>query len=646
VKQVTFVELSIYERITPIVSGYLQAYASTDTDLTRDHAFATYSASIRTPLHSIISGVLRHAADVYAFSCYVWNMGLMRRVIAAVRSARPDAHIILGGPQVMHEAAGVLTTHDDKTAVCNGEGEATFSDYLRELSDSAPDLTRVNGLSFYADGTLVTTDPRPRISDLDTIPSPYLTGIFGSTYGTSILETNRGCPYRCGFCFWGAATNDRVYRFDQDRITAEISWMARNGIMFLYIADANFGMLKRDIEISAHIADCARRHQLPTIVYFSAAKNKPHAVTKITGIFQDAGLVTSQPVSMQTLHAPTLEIIQRSNIHLDAFAEVRHDLRERRISSFVELIWPLPGETLDSFIAGIDTLCSHDSDSIMVYPHILLHNTPLARRRDELEILTRAPDGEISEAEIVVQTRDVSEREFREGMRIAYAVHALHNTRSMSVLGLYLTRTGMTSYATLFAAWVDFWRARDESDPIAGFVDQTVEKCELYNTTHYGMFVHMLLHAERALFAEQLRKFAASQAWWADPLARTLLDVDLLNRPYVYSSTPLDDYAALLQTVPVLECAERSVTVEVDERCWEWMASGVRVEGYRAKGPIFHVDHKRMQYPYMANQSLDHNADYCHGMIEKVDAIAPNWTAGVRPDGTWELAGVTPTAGR
>src|SRR2546421_5977107 len=314
VRRVTFVELTVFERITPLVAGYLQAYAQADPALAADHRFQTYTTSIKTPLDRITRDVLAIDSDVYALSCYVWNMGLMRSLLRRLREARPHAQVVLGGPQVMHHAGRYLDPTDEGVTVCNGEGEATFAAYLRELADARPDLSRVQGISICRDGQVLTTASRPRIEDLDTIPSPFLGGVIPADYSMSILETNRGCPYHCAFCYWGAATNDRVYRFDEERVRADISWMSRNGIIFLYIADANWGMLRQDIDLSRHIADCARQHRLPNVVYFSAAKNKPQAVTRITEILQDAGLIASQPVSMQTLEPESLHVIARSNI--------------------------------------------------------------------------------------------------------------------------------------------------------------------------------------------------------------------------------------------------------------------------------------------------------------------------------------------
>lgn len=627
-RTVTTVELSVFERITPLVSGYLQAYASTDPVVSAEYRFDKYTTSIKTPLEDIARDVLSRDSDVYAFSAYVWNIGLIRPLVRMVREARPDAKVMLGGPQVMHHGRRYLDPADENVALCNGEGEITFTEYLRELTRPEPDLSTVDGISFYRDGELVTTGERARITDLESIPSPFLNGMIEPEYSMSIIETNRGCPYHCGFCYWGAATNDKVYRFDELRVRDELTWMSDNGVLFLYIADANWGMLGRDVELSEHIADLARANRLPNVVYFSAAKNKPHAVTKITGIFQEAGLVTSQPVSMQTLEPKSLDIIARKNIKIDAFGAVQEDLRDRGLSSFIELIWPLPGETLDSFKRGIGTLCEKDAHTLIAYSHLLLHNTPIYRAREDLGLVTRPAGGGVAEAEIVISTQDVTVDDFAEGLRYFYAVHAVHNTRSLRTVGKYLSGKGITTYPELFSAFVDYWRTLSTEDPIVEFVERSIRDALYYDIGNYGLFVHMVLHEHRELFTRHLTEFAAAQPWWSDDTARGLFEIDLVNRPYVYSSTPIEKHAHDFEVLTVHAVAKRGYRVELSPAWHEALATAVRLDEIPPSGPVFEVDHKRLQYPYMAGQTLDHNANYCHGMIEKIENIAPIWRAG------------------
>ena len=70
-----------------------------------------------------------------------------------------------------------------------------------------------------------------------------------------IIETNRGCPYGCTFCDWGSATLSRIRKFDIERVFAELEWCAEARLRAIGIADANFGIFERDVEIAEQIAD-------------------------------------------------------------------------------------------------------------------------------------------------------------------------------------------------------------------------------------------------------------------------------------------------------------------------------------------------------------------------------------------------------
>lgn len=623
-KKVLLVELSVFERLTPLVSGYLQANAMTDSAIRSEYWFERYTAVAKTRPDAIIQDLVKSDADVYAFGCYVWNMGLVRSAVAAIRQSKPLAHIILGGPQVMSQAHNYLSATDERTVICNGEGEITFAQYLLALTDSSSRLQEVNGLSFYHDRELVTTPKQPRISNLDDIPSPYLMGILDSAYSVAILETNRGCPYHCGFCFWGAATNDRVHRFDEQRVRDEIKWIARNEILFLFIADANWGMLSRDIDISSHITNCAIEHGAPNVVYFSAAKNKPQAVTKIASIFQNANLIASQPVSLQTLEPSSLDLISRSNMKLSAFAAIQEDLREKQISSFVELIWPLPGETLDSFKRGIGTLCENEAQTVIAYPHLLLNNTPIYHNLDKMGIVARSAGGEVAEARIVIGTNEVSVADFAEGMYYFYAFHALHNTRSLRAVSRYLVRRSGVHYQDIFAAFADFLRQQREDDPIFSFIEYSIRDADYYDVNNYGLFIHSVLHEYRELFADHVRRFAQGQDWWDDGKVRAMFEIDILNRPYMYSNTPMDVNTEDFQALRLLDGGARSYTAQVPTEYLTDLADAVQIQMMPEDG-IFMVDHKRLQYPFMPTQTRDHSGSYCHGMIEKVGNIMPLW---------------------
>src|ERR1700678_4087884 len=101
-KQVALFEFTVFQGIFPLASGYLEAAASADPTLRKTLAFRKVSMAVdSTGVHQAVANI---DADIYAFSCYVWNTALVRRLIRAIRARCPEAYIVLGGPQVMHRA--------------------------------------------------------------------------------------------------------------------------------------------------------------------------------------------------------------------------------------------------------------------------------------------------------------------------------------------------------------------------------------------------------------------------------------------------------------------------------------------------------------------------------------------------------------
>ena len=101
-----------------------------------------------------------------------------------------------------------------------------------------------------------------RIQLLDDVPSPYLSGLLPSRPSPIFYETNRGCPYRCAFCYWGNG-NAKVYRMSLERVRAEMELFARSGVSSFWIADANFGIFPSDAEIAETMAEINGRFGRP-----------------------------------------------------------------------------------------------------------------------------------------------------------------------------------------------------------------------------------------------------------------------------------------------------------------------------------------------------------------------------------------------
>ena len=632
-KKVAFLELTVFSNVTPLASGYMEAYARKDPLLRDSFEFEKHSLTAKTPIETVLATLEKSDADVYAFSCYVWNSGMVKRLLPKLLASRPSAYYMLGGPQVINQGERYLSSQHENVIVCNGEGERTFSGFLKTLLDPVPDFSKVRGLSFYKNGALITTEAEPRITDLSEIPSPFLEGLFEKDkYVWTVIETNRGCPFKCNYCFWGAAIGAKVYKYGEDRVEKELAWISESRFLYVFFADANWGMLKRDVELSRYLADCKKKHGTPITVYFAGAKNSPSRVAEITEIFSDAGMVTTQSIALQTMSAETLKKVNRDNIKSSTYTELQKTLNDKKISSFIEMIWPLPGETLASFQSGLSDLCKLEADSFLIYPLLLMNNVELAQQRDEYGLVTAADPDPNSEAEMVVQTKEVDGKGYLEGIRFMYAVTALYSLRGLWSLGRYLSSIDKLSYAELLRGFIDFCK-RQPNHPYMQFCEGSIERFEHHRFDNIGGLVHLTLHSERSAFDDLLRAFATAQPFWQDEAARFFFEVDLIHRPYIYRSTPIVAEKHRFELLSVVDILPHGYRVQVPERFRPALEKFIALPGVQEDSTgLFEVNHRRQQLPFMRHKSMEDNYSYCQDMLHKMRSILPLWSeVGVRP---------------
>jgi hypothetical protein len=626
----TLVHLNALPRVTPLVGGYLKAYAEASPEIRRDWTIDLYSTHVRTPASEIVHHLVGTAPQVIAFSTYTWNIGLVQRVLPALRGLlRRGTQFLLGGVEVMHGGPRFVPTDWEDVAVCNGEGEQTFAEFLLRYAEKRPSLEQVKGLSFCRDGEWITTEPRPRIADLDQIPSPWLTGAMDlEGLEIALFETNRGCPFACEFCYWGGAIGQRINRLGVDRVKDELDYMVRHGIKALTLVDANFGILPRDREIAEHIAKLKRDHRQPTRVIFNSAKNNSDRVEEVSRIFARERLMGSQPISLQTLDPHTLQVAKRDNIKTDTYLRLQRRLNEWGVASFVELIWPLPGETLESFKQGVDGLCASGAQSFTIYPLLWLNNVGYRQRTEELGVVTLREDDPASGAEIVIQTREVGYRDYIEGLRFATSLYLLHDCRGLYLTMQLLRALGIASFretVDAFAGWIQNAPGGPVADHWRGG-EQHFE--HMYRWLWRGALAEKVLHSDRADFDRLLDSFVRERADWfasgsseRNALLRAAFDFDLLSRPYVFFQTPPE----LGVELEVLRLAGRSRHVWTVESPFDFPAliQGLRVGRGQEVPPRpgrfeIIVDHRPGQVFRLPAKAEDEHLWHCHEIVREI----------------------------
>lgn len=357
---------------------------------------------------TFLEAVERRPPALAAFSNYIWNRHLQLAAARHVKTIAPATVTVMGGPNYhFGDTAWMqrfLAAHPQIDFHIEGEGEVRFFNLVACLEShgwhpSAVKQAGPAGVAYlepsgrFVNRPLVSTDgwaaldgvrldPRSgRLLDLNDVPSPYLTGLLDPFLRDPnycpIIETNRGCPYECTFCNWGDMGKSKSSKFAQERVEQELRYIADRNVSrtpYLYVGDANFGLFERDVETARLLRELRDTRGFPQNVYLYYAKNSSEKVVRIAEILKG---MTRINLSRQTQNPEVLAHIKRSNISLDTFASLTALAQRLGVESFVELIYGLPGESKESFYAGVREMMQQGVDGLHLFPAMLLDGSEM-----------------------------------------------------------------------------------------------------------------------------------------------------------------------------------------------------------------------------------------------------------------------------
>lgn len=452
----------------PNVSGMLRAYAEIQPQIAGVYKFMPFLFMRQRPEEIIKKW---ENPSVLVFSSSMWNHQLNLYLSRKARELFPQVLIIFGGPQISARVKEFLEQNPSIDVAVRGEGEVTFAALLTEFINGR-DFSKVAGIFYRHPETneIIQTHDRELVN-VDNLPSPYLAGLYddlldhqdGIEYQV-ILETNRGCPFRCSFCYWGNGTN-KIRMFDIDRVKKEIDWIAQKRIQYVFGADANFGMLLRDREIAEFFVESKKLSGYPRSFRVCYGKNATDRIFEVAKLLEANGLTKGVTVSFQSVDQQTLVNIGRKNIKIDAYRDLLRRYRSEKIRVYTELLLGLPGETYESFALGIEEVFQAGLyDQVGIFFCEVLSNTEMDDRdyiarhgmqMKRLELVEphavkRSP-GEIPEYEdIVVTTRSMSLSDWKRSAMLAWMAQSLHGLKLGFFIALYLFQKFGIKYTEFF----------------------------------------------------------------------------------------------------------------------------------------------------------------------------------------------------
>jgi len=416
----------------PLNIAYIKAYA-------QEHLGEDVEIRLFKHPEKLLQAVYETKPDVFGLANYGWNEQLNLTVGHFIRKSCPETLIVAGGPNIDPDAAMIerfLMRHSYLDFVVEGGGEEPFVELI-EMRQEDPSLAgeRPQNLHWLNEGKLMSTPRRTMEKNITNIPSPYLNGHVDEFLDLGMVpmfETNRGCPFHCTFCAWGMASQDVVRRMDLDMALKEIYYVGERSRSRKWIfCDANFGLLKRDIEIAEAIKKVHDQTGFPKNCQLWTAKNVTDRNLEVGEILGD---MITPVMAVQSLDEAVLEKIKRSNISTDTYLKFQQAFREIGSRTYSDLIVPLPMETLDSHLEALSQLVSFGVDIIQSHNMRLLAgaetNLPATRNEYAFETKYRLIHGDAG----IYKSPDGSE------LRCFEYEESIRSTTTMSEADLFYLR--------------------------------------------------------------------------------------------------------------------------------------------------------------------------------------------------------------
>ncbi|MFP5519153.1 MAG: DUF4080 domain-containing protein [Bdellovibrionia bacterium] len=315
--------------------------------------------TIQKEPRDIVEQILLRNPRIVGFGVYIWNTTEIQKVITVLKKVRPEIVIVLGGPEVSYESETQAITQV-ADYVIKGEADFEFRDLCNKILNTE---------------SLPQKFIQAALPDIKKIITPYHLYSDEDIKNRYIyVEASRGCPYKCEYCL--SSLDKSVRSFDVESFLQQLQTLIDRGARSFKFIDRTFNLsIPTCTQILQFFLD---RVDLGLFLHFEMVPDRlPQEIRDFLVKFPAGSLQFE--IGIQTFNPEVAKNVSRRN----DFNKVKENFEflatHTGVHTHADLIVGLPGETLESFAVGFDTLWSYNPHEIQVGILKRLKGTPIIR---------------------------------------------------------------------------------------------------------------------------------------------------------------------------------------------------------------------------------------------------------------------------
>ncbi len=296
---------------------------------------------------------------IIGFSVYIWNVVETGAIIELIKQISPQTCIVLGGPEVSHypDVPDIVELAD---YTIQGAGEISFKRLCDDILAGKAPLNKII---------------KGEVVPLEQLQTPYQYYTDEDIRNRLIyVEASRGCPFKCEFCLSALDKTSRAFALST--FLEEMDRLIQRGARNFKFIDRTFNL---KVSTSVRILEFFLQRMTDQLyLHFEVIPdNLPESLKQVIQRFPENSLQFE--IGVQTFDPEIQSLISRRQDNQKTCENLIWLRENSRAHLHADLIFGLPGDTLDNFAKSFDQLVALKPHEIQLGILKRLRGAPINR---------------------------------------------------------------------------------------------------------------------------------------------------------------------------------------------------------------------------------------------------------------------------